>query len=141
MIGILFTGGTISMRPDPVAGGAVPVLGGDEIIARTAGLGEVAEVVATDWGLVPASHLGFDQILDICSTVQGALARPDIDGAVVVQGTDTIEETAFAFDLAVRSDKPVVVTGAMRNAAEKKGMVPLRVAESDRARPTARRAR
>ena len=36
------------------------------------------------------------------------------DGVVFVQGTNSIEETAYFLNLTVRSDKPVVVTGAQR---------------------------
>jgi L-asparaginase len=117
-VAILFTGGTIAMRPDVAAGGAVPVMAGADIVARTPGLDEIAEIEPIAWGLVPASHLDFAQLLDIAARLDEALARPEIDGAVVVQGTDTIEETAFAYDLLLRPDKPVVVTGAMRNAAD-----------------------
>jgi L-asparaginase len=112
----LFTGGTISMLPDPVTGAASPVLDGAAILARTPGLEAIAQVDAIDWGLVPASHLGFDQILRIAALVRESLARPDVAGIVVVQGTDVMEETAFAFDLLVDSPKPVVVVGAMRSA-------------------------
>ncbi|HSH21014.1 MAG TPA: asparaginase domain-containing protein, partial [Candidatus Caenarcaniphilales bacterium] len=117
-VAVIFTGGTIAMEPDSTAGGAVPVLSAHDIVSRTPGLDDVAEVEAVDWGLVPASHLGFGQLIEIARLVAAALARPEIVGAVVVQGTDTIEETAFAFDLLIDSHKPVVVTGAMRNAAE-----------------------
>ena len=116
-VAIVFTGGTISMQPDPVAGGNRPVLDGAAILARAPGVARHADVEAIDWGLVPASHLRFEQILDLARVIQAQLDRAEVDGVVVVQGTDTIEETAFAFDLLVRSDKPVVVTGAMRDAA------------------------
>ncbi len=115
---VVFTGGTISMLVDPVTGAAAPALDGQSILARAPGLGRLAEVEPVDWGLVPASHLRFDQILAIARIVRDALARPELTGAVLVQGTDVMEETALAWDLLVDSEKPVVVVGAMRNAAD-----------------------
>ena len=117
-VAVIFTGGTISMLPDPVSGAAVPTLDGAAILARTPGLDAIAVVEAIDWGLVPASHLSFPQLLDIATLARDRLARPEVTGAVVVQGTDVMEETAFAFDLLIDSPKPVVVVGAMRSAAD-----------------------
>jgi len=115
---VIFTGGTISMLPDPVTGAAVPALSGARILERTPGLDGIAELEAVDWGLVPASHLGFPQILDIATRIREAQADPEVAGVVVVQGTDVIEETAFAWDLLSGDGPPVVVTGAMRNAGD-----------------------
>ena len=116
-VAVVFTGGTISMRHDPVAGGNVPVLGGAALLETVPGLDEIAELVAIDRGLTPASHFTFDALFGISATVRDALADPGIDGAVVVQGTDTIEETAFFLDLLHPGPKPIVVTGAMRSAS------------------------
>src|SRR5207342_1718514 len=46
--------------------------------------------------------------------VDEVLRSGEVDGAVYVQGTNTIEETAYFLSLTVRNDKPVVVTGAQR---------------------------
>jgi L-asparaginase len=115
-VAVVFTGGTISMRHDPEAGGLVPVLAGAELLAATPGLAEIADLIPIDRGLKPASHFDFADLFGISAAVEEALGDPDVDGAVVVQGTDTIEETAFFLDLLHDGPKPVVVTGAMRSA-------------------------
>jgi L-asparaginase len=117
-VAVVFTGGTISMRPDPAAGGNVPTLRGEEILELTPGLDDIADVVAIDRGLTPASHFGWPDLFAIGADVRAALADPAIDGAVVVQGTDTIEETAFFWDLTLDGPKPLVVTGAMRTSLD-----------------------
>jgi L-asparaginase/archaeal Glu-tRNAGln amidotransferase subunit D len=117
-VAVVFTGGTISTVFDPVAGGNVPVLDGAAILARTPGLDAIAEVVAIDRGRTAASHFSFPQLLELAGVLRDALTDPGIDGAVVVQGTDTIEETSFCWDLVLDGLKPVVVTGAMRASDE-----------------------
>ncbi len=117
-IAVVFTGGTISMVVDPEAGGAVPALDGAAILARTPGLDRIAELVPLDRGMIPASHWTFARLLDVAGDLRRLAADPAIDGIVVVQGTDTIEESSLAFDLLVDTVKPIVVTGAMRTATD-----------------------
>ena len=106
------------MVVDPVAGGAVPTLDGAAILARTPGLDRIAELVAIDRGRKPASHWTAAELLEHVATVRELAADPRIDGIVFVQGTDTIEESSFLLELLVDATKPIVVTGAMRNASE-----------------------
>jgi L-asparaginase len=115
-VAVIFTGGTIASRVDAQAGGAVPALRGADILARTPEL-TGANIEVIDWGLLTASHMTFAQIIDIARLLERTLAREEVTGAVVAQGTDSIEETSFAYDLLVRSDKPIVVTGAMNNSS------------------------
>lgn len=110
---IFFLGGTISMAGH--TGGAVVRLGGAELLASVPGLGELAvEIDAIDFRRIPSACLRFGDVVELVAAAQSAVAAGTV-GIVVVQGTDTIEETAFLIDLVWRHDAPIVITGAMRN--------------------------
>lgn len=115
---MVFTGGTISMVANAEAGGKVPTLDGAAILARAPGIDALAELELVDLGRTPASHFTFPKLFEIAAAVRARLEDPAIDGVVVVQGTDVIEETAFLWDLVLDSPKPVIVTGAMRAASD-----------------------
>jgi len=78
---VIFTGGTIAMLPGEDAGAAVPALRGGDVLARVPELDRIADIEAIDWGLVPASHLRFSQILEIGELIRGASGRADVSGA------------------------------------------------------------
>jgi L-asparaginase len=118
MIVLVFTGGTISMRTDPASGGAVPTLRGDAILASAPGVADIAQVVVDEWATMPGAHLTVPQLWDLRSHIARLVARDDVDGVVVAQGTDTIEETAYLTHRSLRSDKPIVFTGAMRTSED-----------------------
>jgi L-asparaginase len=117
-VAVVFTGGTISMVRDPVAGGNVPSLDGAALLGLVPGLDTIADLVPIDLGRTPASHFRLERLLEIAGVIRRAQEDPLVDGVVVVQGTDTIEETAFLWDLVLDGPEPVVVTGAMRTSSD-----------------------
>ena len=118
MIGLLFTGGTISMKLDPSTGGAVPALAAEEILALVPGLASIADVEIEEFSRLPGPHVTPDQMWRLARRATAWLERPDVDGLVITHGTDTIEETAYLLDLVLLSDKPVVLVGAMRTVSD-----------------------
>ena len=113
-----FTGGTISMRIDPVTGGAVPALSGEEIIALVPGLDQIAEFDLINFARLPGPHWTPGRMMELARAVREKLADEKIAGAVITHGTDTLEETAYLLDLVLDEEKPVVLVGAMRNSSE-----------------------
>jgi L-asparaginase len=107
-------GGTITMIPS-ASGGIAPKLGASELVSSVPELAELATIEARSPFKLPSPSLTPAIIVEVARTIDEAL-RSGFDGAVLIQGTDTIEESAFLLDLLVGSDKPVVVTGAMRGA-------------------------
>jgi L-asparaginase len=108
----LFLGGTIGMAGH--RGGVVSRLTATDLVASVPQLGELdVELEASNFRSLPSAHLTFGDVLELVAAAESA----DVDGVVVVQGTDTLEETAYLIDLVWPHDTPVVVTGAMRNPA------------------------
>lgn len=118
MIVLLFTGGTISMRHDAAAGGAVPTLRGRDILALAPGIDQLAELEIDDWGAHPGPHMTVERMWALRARIVEHLARPNVRGVVVTHGTDALEETAYLLARSVDSEKPVVVTGAMRTSSD-----------------------
>lgn len=109
---LISLGGTITMTRS-AAGGITPTLTAAELAAAVPGLDAVAQIETASPMTMPSASLCIDDVLAVAALADARLAD-DVDGVVVIQGTDTIEETAFLLELVVRSAKPVVVTGAMR---------------------------
>lgn len=110
-VALFFLGGTISMSSADGTG-VQPTLGAQELIAAVPGLDTVdAELVGETVAREQSGSLTFDNLL----TVLRRAREVEADGYVLVQGTDTLEESAYLLDLLWDDDRPFVVTGAMRN--------------------------
>jgi L-asparaginase len=106
---LVATGGTISNR----TGGR---LSAEELVKSMPGIERYARPEFEQFANVASSELTIDQFVGLAKRLNELFATDaDIAGLVVTSGTDTLEELAYFLNLTVRSDKPVVVVGSMRN--------------------------
>ena len=107
---VIATGGTISNT-----GG--DRLTGEELIKSLPGIDRVAKVTVEQFTNVASGSITQTNWRDLALRINELYrTRPELKGIVVTHGTDTMEETAYFLDLTVASCKPVIVTGAMRQA-------------------------
>lgn len=112
-ISVLTLGGTIASVPDTAGEGAVPSMSAGHLVRSVPALAQVADVRAVSFRQAPSGELTLADLFALAAEVErqvDAGAR----GVVITQGTDTLEETAFALDLLCALDAPVIVSGAMR---------------------------
>lgn len=115
-VAIYSLGGTIAMTTDPTTGGVVPALSAHDLLATVPGLDVLGiDLRVHDFCRVPGASLTLGDLAALSEAVNAMLEGGEVDGVVVTQGTDTIEETAFFLDLCHAHEAPVIVTGAMRN--------------------------
>ena len=113
---ILATGGTIAGSADTQtqAGYTSGQVGVDVLINAVPQLTELADISGEQVANVGSQDMSDAIWLKLAARVNALLAKSDVDGIVITHGTDTLEETAYFLHLVVRSDKPVVMTAAMR---------------------------
>lgn len=114
---ILATGGTIAgtgADSTTTVGYTAATVGVEKLIAAVPELKKVANVKGEQVFQIASESMTNDHWLKLSKRVNTLLAQPDVDGIVITHGTDTIEETAYFLDLTVKSNKPVVIVGAMR---------------------------
>ncbi len=94
--------------------GVAPALSADDLVAAVPQLDGIADVSPRTLVSIPGANLTPHDLFSIADEIVAEIDDGAV-GVLVVQGTDTMEETSFLLDLLIDADAPVVVTGAMRN--------------------------
>lgn len=112
---IIHTGGTISMLENKETG-AVNVTDEHPLTKlqdQYNKFADVDEFVVFD---LPSPHITPKNMLELAEYIKQSI--PKYDGIVITHGTDTLEETAYFLDLVIDTEKPIIITGAMRSSNE-----------------------
>ena len=115
---ILATGGTISAQGDEgkTLGYTNGVFKVDSLIKSIKGVNNIAKVDGEQIFNIASEDMSIGKLLILAKRINELSKLDNIDGFVITQGTDTLEESAFFLNLVVKTSKPVIVTGAMRPA-------------------------
>ena len=87
----------------------------EESLARVPEVKEIAEVQAENLISVGSTAVGPPEWLAMANRINQIFREDaEVTGVAMTHGTATLEETAYFLHLTVKSDKPMVITGAMR---------------------------
>lgn len=115
---VIATGGTIAMKYDEASQGLIPACSGADLAAAVPGLGDIAPLEFIQLSNIASCAMTPQNMWSLHNKIDEVLSRDDVAGVIVTHGTDTIEETSYFLDLVHSSDKPVILTAAMRGAAD-----------------------
>lgn len=116
---MIATGGTIAMKIDPVKNAPVPAISGEDLLETVPEIGDIAKLNVLNLSNVPSDYMDPVRWAELSKAVDEALKKKSNAGVIVSHGTDTLEETAYFLDLTVKTEKPIILIGAQRNASVK----------------------
>jgi glutamin-(asparagin-)ase len=114
---VIGTGGTIAgrgLRAADTSAYTCSVLDIADVLAAIPEAAALATLRAEQLLQMGSENFGNAHLLVIGKRIAAVLDDEDVDGVILTQGTDAIEETAYFLHLSLKSDKPVVVVGSMR---------------------------
>ncbi|MGL5318754.1 MAG: type II asparaginase [Bacteroidales bacterium] len=113
---ILATGGTIagSAATATQAGYTAGVATVDQLIGAVPQMKNLADISGMQISNIGSQEMNDQVWLKLATEINRLFNENQCDAIVVTHGTDTMEETAYFLNLVVKSDKPVVLVGAMR---------------------------
>ncbi len=114
LIAIGALGGTVSMQVNAPGEGVTPSLSSEALLASLPQLEDLAGITAQTLHLLPSASLTFIQLIDVLQWAK-AQVEQGVQGIVLTQGTDTLEEVAYFLDLLWPYQTPLILTGAMRS--------------------------
>lgn len=115
VVKILTTGGTIAMKEKKGAG-ALPALTAQDLKSLLPP--DIGPLETEEFSNLPSAHMTVDLVFKLSQRVRELVAVDEVTGVVITHGTDVMEETAYLLDLVVDTEKPIVLTGAMRTASQ-----------------------
>ena len=127
VVQLVATGGTIAMTGSP----ARPALSGADLVAAVPDLAELAELRVEQLSNVPGVNLDPPAMARAVAAASSAVAD-GASGAVITQGTDTIEETAELARLVWPHEEPLAITGAIRTGGSTGSDGPLNLLDAVR---------
>ncbi len=119
---VLATGGTIAGKAKNTDGEyKAGTLGVGELLKAIPELKNLANIKTKQVANIGSQDLDIETLLHLAKQAQKELDKDEVDGVLILHGSDTLEESAYFLNLVLKTKKPVVFTASMRSGGAMSG--------------------